>query len=151
MDHENIVKTKGLFYDSMKSRLYLVLEKALGENLYDEILVRGAYPECDAKIIIRQLLGAVSYMHAHKICHRDIKPENIIVNDLSLKIVDFNVSKNFESILKMNTHTGTLAFSAPELLCGEQYSENIDEWSVGCVMYTILCGNQPFDDIPYFF
>jgi len=72
-------------------------------------------------------MEATAYMHAKAICHRDIKPQNILVNaDLSMvKMIDFNVSKCFRDALglkKMYTHTGTIAYSAPELLSGEEYT-----------------------------
>ncbi len=72
-----------------------------------------------------------------------------------MKITDFNVSKFSEkqkkdltalskSNFKMWTYTGTVAFSAPEVFYGSQYTEAVDMWSAGVVLYTMLCGYQPF-------
>ena len=82
--------------------------------------------------------------------------------DNILKIADFNVAKFFDATykdtqtlekhkFKMYTYTGTLAFSAPEIFDSNSYTYNIfddremvDCWSAGCVIYTMLCGYQPF-------
>ena len=70
-------------------------------------------------------------MHSKGICHRDIKPSNIILTSEGnhVKITDFNVSKRFiktiegnKEFVKMATHTGTMAFSAPEMLNREEYT-----------------------------
>lgn len=92
-------------------------------------------------------------MHDHYICHRDLKPNNILCNQdgTEVKITDFNVSKFSDSYkdyselkldkkIKMWTYTGTVAFSAPELLSDGCYDESIDMWSAGIILYTMLSG-----------
>ena len=88
--------------------------------------------------------------------HRDIKPNNILVSKdgKTLKITDFNVAKftsNYENYdafkqnnYEMNTYTGTIAFRAPEMFSQKTYTESVDVWAAGCVLYTMLCGDQPF-------
>ncbi len=79
---------------------------------------------------MRQITEAVAYMHVKGVAHRDLKPQNILIDDsgrdgLTVKITDFNVSKVFGSaagIRKMETHTGTMSYSAPELLSGGEYT-----------------------------
>lgn len=71
-----------------------------------------------------------------------------------MKITDFNVAKFFDIYkdfdemnsdnYEMNTYTGTIAFRAPEMFNGICYNESIDSWAAGCVLYTMLCGYQPF-------
>ena len=80
-----------------------------------------------ARRIGRQILAALAYMHSKGVCHRDIKPDNVLFIDdfQTIKIVDFNVSKCFTdpaNLRKMTTHTGTVAFSAPEQLSGVEYT-----------------------------
>lgn len=113
--------------------------------------------EAVVKSVFRQLLCGVMFLHKHGVVHRDLKPANILIagapGRLRLKITDFNVAKfvdehpfdvfgrnNFE----MGSHTGTLAFKAPETFIHDRYSESVDLWSCGCILYTLLSGYQPF-------
>lgn len=82
-------------------------------------------------------------MHDLGVCHRDIKPSNILVlkEEDKIKITDFNISKLCKNkSQQMMTHTGTEAYSAPEMLSNTPYTNKIDMWSVGCVLYTMLAG-----------
>lgn len=88
------------------------------------------YIEEKAKKIMANLLDAIHYLHKNGVCHRDITAQNIILNEetLSVKLIDFNVSKRYSEgdigakvLKRMGTHTGTLSYSAPELLEGEVY------------------------------
>ncbi|KAL4450265.1 hypothetical protein ABPG74_008971 [Tetrahymena malaccensis] len=111
-----------------------------------------------AKKIFRQIVQAISYMHSKYVCHRDLKPNNILCDETgdNVKITDFNVSKFCDSYkdysnnnlpfqgIKMWTYTGTIAFSAPEIFKENCYDENIDIWSAGVILYTMLCGKEPF-------
>ena len=107
--------------------------------------------ENNARIIIKQLLTALSYLHyACDICHRDIKPENIMFkekNDInSLKLLDFGLSlENFESKNYLE-NCGTLVYMAPELLINNiKYTKGVDVWSVGIILYMLLMkGKNPF-------
>ena len=91
-------------------------------------------------------------MHSHGIVHRDLKPNNILVSKdgKNLKITDFNVAKfseNYQNYsefkrnnYEMNTYTGTIAFKAPEMFGKNNYSEEVDVWAAGCVLYIMLSG-----------
>jgi calcium-dependent protein kinase len=101
---------------------------------------------------MKQILSAVNYLHTNKlICHRDLKPENFLVlrkvqlDQLQLKLIDFGTAKRF-SEGKLVTKVCTAHYVAPEVLKrGEvAYTEKVDVWSSGVMLYMLLCGFMPF-------
>eukprot|EP01017_Pseudomicrothorax_dubius_P024218 TRINITY_DN2577_c0_g1_i2.p2 TRINITY_DN2577_c0_g1~~TRINITY_DN2577_c0_g1_i2.p2 ORF type:complete len:342 (+),score=75.02 TRINITY_DN2577_c0_g1_i2:576-1601(+) len=97
---------------------------------------------------MKQVLSAVVYCHRHKIVHRDIKPENVLFEsdreDSLLKVIDFGTSRTFDPSQKMNQKFGTPYYIAPEVL-RRKYDEKCDVWSLGVMLYIILCGYPPFN------
>ena len=93
---------------------------------------------------MRCLADAVSHMHSHGISHRDLKLENLVFGrskDLqSITVVDFGLAKAARARERMEGVTGTLWYSAPEILLGDPYSPLVDLWSLGVVMYLALTG-----------
>ena len=91
-------------------------------------------------------------MHEKGVCHRDIKPSNILITKDRQRsyLVDFNVAKKIpegETEFKLCTRSaGTLAFVAPERLKENQdYSEKVDMWAAGLVLFMLLTGRHPFN------
>lgn len=103
---------------------------------------------------MKKILSAVKHLHEHGIVHRDLKPENFIFNDKTddaeIKLIDFGLSKRFGQIKdinpkeKMHTIVGTPYYVAPEVLKGD-YDFSCDVWSLGVILYIMLCGYPPFD------
>jgi calcium/calmodulin-dependent protein kinase I len=93
VNHPNIIKLQGV-YES-RSRLYIVMEKLVGGELFERIVGRPRFSEEEAAKLIRPLLESVAYLHDLGIVHRDIKPENILCGDNldEIKIADFGLSK----------------------------------------------------------
>lgn len=93
---------------------------------------------------MRCLLDAVSHMHGYGISHRDLKLENLVLARpqqlRSVTIVDFGLAKAARARERMEGVTGTLWYTAPEILLGEPYSPLVDLWSLGVVMYLLLTG-----------
>lgn len=120
----NIVEVKGLYYNPLNSHLFILQKEIEGIDLDKYIRKYKRCNEDKAKIIFKQILSAIDYIHGKGICHRDIKPDNIMIvpDTLHVTIADFNVSKDFSKLKIMNTHTGTLSFSAPEILFKEEYT-----------------------------
>ena len=151
MDHPNIVK----FYDFFQEEeyFYLMMEYLEGCTLKQYIKNNENISEDNARIIIKQLLTALSYLHyTCDICHRDVKPENIMFkekNDINnLKLLDFGLSlDSFESKNHLE-NCGTLVYMAPELLSNNfKYTKGVDVWSVGIILYMLLMkGKNPFYD-----
>ena len=84
--------------------------------------------------------------------HRDIKLENILVtrknkrsSEITAKLVDFGLSKMIGPGEKANEPFGTLGYVAPEVIKNMNYSNKCDVWSLGCIMYALICGQLPFD------
>ena len=93
----------------------------------------------------------MAYLHSHDVSHRDIKPSNILITkDRSrVALVDFNVAKMVaagEMLLMFTKSAGTLAYAAPERLIENcVYSEKVDIWACGIVLYMLLVGHHPFE------
>jgi calcium/calmodulin-dependent protein kinase I len=140
--HPGIVQLIEVFDEA--ETVSLVLELVRGGELFDKIVERGFYSERDAAELIRQILTAVEYMHAHGVTHRDLKPENLLCSgekNEKIKIADFGLSKEGDTL---STSCGSPGYVAPEILLGEEYDNSVDVWSVGVIAYVLLCGYPPF-------
>lgn len=118
-----------------------------GGELYDEIVKRGSFTECDACTILRQVLSATAYLHENGIAHRDLKPENLLISSvecLEVKIADFGLSKDFSQANAMTTCCGSPSYVAPEVLQQGVYNNSCDIWSIGVILYVLLSGFLPF-------
>ena len=153
MNHPNVVTLYEVF--ESQTKLYLVMELLTGGELFDRIVGMGKYSEEDARYFTFKLLNAVLYLHDRQICHRDLKPENILLasqeENAELKISDFGLSKVAASDeLLMSTRCGTPGYVAPEVLTqergsgGRRYGTACDMWSVGVIVYILLCAAPPF-------
>jgi len=144
--HPNINRLIETF--DTKNHLYIVLELLEGENLFENIVKQKKYTEADAAQVIKQVARACEYMHPRGVIHRDLKPENLVYLDKGkdhICVTDFGLSKSVanEGDL-MKTACGTPAFVAPEILRQERYTSQVDMWSLGVILYTMLCGYPPF-------
>jgi len=150
VDHPNILKLYEVYEDD--EFFWLVLELVEGLELFDKIVDRGNYSEKDAANIVKQIVEAVKYLHEHEIVHRDLKPENLLSagegeNEV-VKVADFGFAKNFGEE-KLITSCGSPGYVAPEVLTEDTYTNAVDMWSVGVIIYILLSGYPPFyDDAP---
>jgi len=156
MDHPNIVRLYETFEDH--HQVYLAMEVCEGGEMFDRIIEQRFFSEGDAAVVIQHILSAVYYMHVHGIAHRDLKPENFLLKEKNLpvgqstvKVIDFGIAKSFQhkpcgkgaDSPCMKTLAGTAYYIAPEVL-GGNYSEKCDVWSIGVILYILLCGSPPF-------
>lgn len=120
------------------------MELLEGGELFDKIKQYSYFSENQAKKIVREILEGVNYLHKKNIVHRDLKPENILfTKEGVLKIADFGTGKFFHKE-KMKNAQGTAYYIAPEVIKGD-YNEKCDVWSVGIILYILLCGFPPFN------
>ena len=149
LSHPNIVKYYKHYEENDK--IYIIMEYLEGGTLKQYINEeKNKINEDICRIIIKQILEALSYLHyTCDICHRDIKPENIMFkynNDPnSVKLIDFGLSS--DSFEKKNylDNCGTLIYMAPEQISNKTYSKSVDIWSVGIILYMLLNnGKNPF-------
>jgi len=143
--HPNIIALTDLFDEP--DNLYMVMQLVTGGELFDKIMKKGQYSEKDACAVIHKVVAAIHYLHGHNIAHRDLKPENLLVHgddDTQVMISDFGLSRIIGDNSMMSTACGTPYYVAPEVIKAEQYSKEVDMWSIGVITYFILCGYPPF-------
>jgi serine/threonine protein kinase len=149
--HKNIVKMIEFMKDSLHQ--YIVLEVLNGEELYDRIKNNGNFDEVSAKHVFKQVTQTVKFLHSHGIVHGDLKPENIILTynskESQVKIIDFGFSCQLNSEVQIPRFT--LEYAAPESLLPGLINESRDIWSLGVILYIMLCGMSPFRDYDFSF
>uniref|UniRef100_A0A3P9PVH8 non-specific serine/threonine protein kinase n=1 Tax=Poecilia reticulata TaxID=8081 RepID=A0A3P9PVH8_POERE len=121
-----------------------------GGELFSRIQARGdqAFTEKEASEIMRDIGTAISFLHNIDIAHRDIKPENLLyttkAKNAVLKLTDFGFAKETTLHNPLQTPCYTPYYVAPEVLGPEKYDKSCDMWSLGVIMYILLCGYPPF-------
>jgi len=145
LSHPYVVKLDSFFEDS--NFVYIILELCRRRSLMELHKRRKAITEPETRYFMNQILLGVSYLHKRKIIHRDLKLGNIFLNEeMEIKIGDFGLAtkENFEGERK-RTLCGTPNYIAPEVLTKKGHSYEVDVWSIGCIMYTLLVGKPPFE------
>ena len=146
--HPNIVAT----YDTGEDDgvAYIVMELVDGVTLRELIDERGTLPVARAADIAFQVADALSVAHARGLVHRDVKPGNVLVQpDGRVKVTDFGIAKaadsGGEALTRSGMVVGTARYLAPEQVEGRAVDERVDVYSLGLVLYEMLCGKPPFE------
>ncbi|XP_022915000.1 MAP kinase-activated protein kinase 2 [Onthophagus taurus] len=144
----NIIDVYENTYKSVKC-LLVVMECMEGGELFQRIQDRqdGAFTEREAAQVMHEICIAVKYLHDNNIAHRDLKPENLLYTKQGpqgiLKLTDFGFAKEVHTNT-LQTPCYTPYYVAPEVLGPEKYDKSCDIWSLGVIMYILLCGFPPF-------
>ena len=145
LKHPNLVALYDIKSDENDDR-WVVMEYVSGESLEDAI---DRHPHgMPVELAIEWFSGiaaGVAYLHDHGIVHRDLKPANIFLDEGTVKIGDYGLSK-FISCSRRSGQTesvGTVHYMAPEIANG-RYGREIDTYALGIILYEMLTGHVPF-------
>ncbi len=149
--HPNIVSLVDFGQDLELDVLYLAMEFIDGVELSDLIDGHRLAPELVVELLI-QACEALSEAHAKGITHRDLKPENLMLVPISggriqTKVVDFGIAhalQHSEKLTQTGSVFGTAHYMAPEQASGGEISEATDIYALGCILYELLTGEEPF-------
>ncbi|XP_054718426.1 serine/threonine-protein kinase PLK1-like [Uloborus diversus] len=145
LSHKYIVTLHSYFED--KNFVYIILELCRKRSLMEMHKRRRTLTVPEVRYFMQQIVLACKYMHDNKVIHRDLKLGNLFLNDeMEIKVGDFGLATqlSFDGERK-KTLCGTPNYIAPEILTKKGHSFEVDIWSLGCIMYTLLVGSPPFE------
>ncbi|CAD6191503.1 unnamed protein product [Caenorhabditis auriculariae] len=163
-NHPNIVQLIEWFED--ENNFYMVFEKMRGGPLLQHILTRGYFTEEEARRVTKDIASALKFLHDRGVAHRDVKPENVLCTEPDrvspVKLCDLDLASRAVKTNSARQHlpqvasepdlaspVGSAEFMAPEVVdafVGEalKYDKRCDMWSLGVILYIMLCGYVPF-------
>lgn len=128
-------------------KLFFVLDYCAGGELFFHLGKVGRFPEDRAKFYAAQITLALEYVHSLDIVYRDLKPENVLLDAAgNIRLTDFGLSKEGVSDHSSGASSfcGTPEYIAPEVLARLGHGRAVDWWSLGALLYEMICGLPPF-------
>lgn len=159
----NIVQLIEWFEDDVN--FYMVFEKMRGGPLLEHIIRKGYFTEEEARRVTVDIATALKFLHDRGIAHRDVKPENILCTEPDrvspVKLCDLDLASRpvkghspprmsqVASEPDLASPVGSAEFMAPEVVDAFvndalRYDKRCDMWSLGVILYIMLCGYAPF-------
>jgi len=144
LNHPFLVSLHYAFQTDQK--LFLVLDYAAGGELFFHLSKAGRFTEDRTRFYIAEIVLAIDYLHSKDIIYRDLKPENILLDSEGhVKITDFGLCKeNVPDNVSAHSFCGTPEYLAPEILRKVGHGKAADWWTLGALIYEMLCGVPPF-------
>ncbi len=141
-----------------EGQAYIAMELVAGQTLSDRLSAGGLSMDQVVRLG-QQMADALAHAHEHGVVHRDFKSGNVIVTaDGRAKVLDFGLAKPLASedleaattvsgspVSEAGAVTGTLAYMAPEQVCGKPADARSDIWALGVVLYEMVAGRRPFE------
>ena len=145
VDHPNIVPV----YDAGEADglLYLAMKHIEGRDLRGIVADHGALPTDQAGTIVSGVASALDAAHDRGLVHRDVKPANVLMGGGQPYLSDFGLAKSRivgQGITATNQMVGTFQYVAPEQIQGRRVDARTDVYGLGCLLYVILTGKDPF-------
>ncbi|KAG5512128.1 hypothetical protein JKF63_07593 [Porcisia hertigi] len=140
LQHPNIVRY--YYCERDDNCISIFMELCTGGSLRSLIHSGKLVNPPEIKLLLREIISAVSYLHNMRIVHRDLKPDNVLFRQGHIKITDFGtaVHKHGGDLRLLK---GTFAYMAPEILVGDPYGRACDVWSIGCIAAEVLSVELP--------
>ncbi|KAF4528591.1 hypothetical protein B566_EDAN015811 [Ephemera danica] len=146
LKHPSVLELLTFFEDA--NYVYLVLELCSGGELQRFVRNLSSHlKEDQVRVMFRQVVQGLLYLHSHRILHRDLTLANLLLTeDMSVKIADFGLATQLKRAEdKHLTMCGTPNYISPEVAMRSAHGLEADVWGLGCMLYTLLVGRPPFD------
>jgi len=148
MNHPNVIQVDS--YGDIYGHPYIAMEYIKGTDLHKEIRQFRDFPLAERWVRVREVLVDLSkglaHIHSHGVVHRDLKPSNILIDETGRCIItDFGIVKELNSDVEKSTVlVGTWAYASPEQITGQELDHRSDLYSLGIILYAMLCSRRPF-------
>uniref|UniRef100_A0A7E4V6U5 non-specific serine/threonine protein kinase n=1 Tax=Panagrellus redivivus TaxID=6233 RepID=A0A7E4V6U5_PANRE len=170
--HPFIVRLYCTFQDN--ESLYFVLSLASRQDLLGVLKKKKKLTVEEARFTTSEIVAALTHIHAHGIIHRDVKPENLLISQSGhIVLSDFGCAKMLEPTTpepapptpapsseapdgpprtgRRCSFVGTAHYVSPEVLNNKIIHEGVDYWALGCIVFQLLAGDRPFNDVSEYF